>query len=89
MHALFLAAGIASWFYPAAMYGSMKVCATNLAPPKTNLLVVDADNGNQAVCHVIGTGPFVAGRIIDLSPSMRAALGMGGLARVRIYKESP
>ncbi len=89
MRTAFVVAGIASWFHPAAMYGAMKVCAMNLVPPKTNVLVINAENGDEAVCHVIGTGPFVRGRVIDLSPSMRDALGIKGLARVRVYREIP
>ncbi len=89
MHALFLAAGLASWFYPRPMYGSLHVCAMNLVKPGTKVLVVNTDNGDQATCRVVGTGPFVAGRIIDLSPSMRDALHMGGIARVRVYEELP
>ncbi len=90
MHSfVFLVAGIASWFYPRSMYGSMHVCVMNLAKPGRRVLVVNAANGDQAYCRVIGTGPFVRGRIIDLSPSMRDALHMGGLARVRVYIEQP
>lgn len=84
---VFLLAGIASWFYPARMYGSMHVCAMNHIHPGTHILVVNAANGDQAYCTVIGTGPFVRGRILDVSPSMRDALHMGGLARVRVYIE--
>lgn len=85
MRAIFVVAGLASWFHPAAMYGAMKVCAMNAVRPGRRVLVVNASNGDQATCHVIGTGPFVRGRVIDLSPSMRDALQMGGLARVRVY----
>ena len=88
MHAfVFIVAGVASWFHPAAMYGRERVCAMNIVHPGRRVLVVNASNGDQAICTVIGTGPFVRGRVIDLSPSMRDALHMGGLARVRVYIE--
>jgi rare lipoprotein A len=35
-------------------------------------------------CRVNDRGPYVSGRIIDLSPATKAALHMGGLARVRV-----
>ncbi len=90
MHSfVFLVAGIASWFRPLPEYGDMRVCAMNLVKPGRRVLVVNAANGDQAYCRVIGTGPFVRGRVIDLSPSMRDALHMGGLARVRVYVEQP
>jgi len=85
---VFIVAGVASWFYPAAMYGNQRVCAMNVVRPGRRVLVINAANGDQAVCRVIGTGPFIRGRVIDLSPSMKAALHMGGLARVRVYVET-
>jgi rare lipoprotein A len=36
------------------------------------------------VCRVTDRGPFVRGRIIDLTPAGARALGMTGLARVMI-----
>ena len=88
MHAfVFVVAGIASWFYPAGMYGSQRVCAMNIVRPGRRVLVVNAANGDQAICTVIGTGPFVRGRVIDLSPSMRDAIHLHGLGPVRVYIE--
>jgi rare lipoprotein A (peptidoglycan hydrolase) len=85
----FLVAGIASWFYPASMYASTDhVCAMNVAPPGTAILIVDEDNRRTATCTVIGTGPFVPGRVLDVSPAVRDELGMdaAGTASVRVYR---
>ncbi len=85
----FVAAGTASWFYPAAEYGRDHVCAMNIEPPGTRVLVVNRDNGREATCTVIGTGPFIPGRVIDVSLSVADALGFDGLASVSVYRTSP
>ncbi len=82
----FVAAGTASWFYPAAEYGRDHVCAMNVEPPGTKVLVVNRDNGREATCTVIGTGPFIPGRAIDVSASVANVLGFTGLANVKIYR---
>ncbi|MDE2101361.1 MAG: hypothetical protein KGL39_29205 [Patescibacteria group bacterium] len=82
----FLFAGIASWFQPDAIYGSMHVCASNAIPISTHIEIVNADNHHQTDCLIIGTGPFVPGRVLDVSPSVRDQLGFDGLANVRVYE---
>ena len=86
MRGLFLAAGVASWFIPPPMYGSMHVCASNTIPISTRILI--RWNGRQSDCTIIGTGPFRRGRILDVSESVARALGFlsRGTAFVRIYQ---
>lgn len=85
----FVIAGVASWFHPLPMYGNMAVCAMNALPVKSDILIVNDENGNEAWCHVIGTGPFADHRVLDVSPSVAKQLGFkdAGTAHVRIYRE--
>lgn len=82
----FVTAGTASWFYPAAAYGRDHVCAMNIIPAGTKVRVVNSDNGLESDCVVIGTGPFIPGRVIDVSASVANALGFTGLANVKVYR---
>jgi rare lipoprotein A (peptidoglycan hydrolase) len=84
----FVLAGWASWFNPGSMYGDSFVCAMNALPPSTRIVIVDDENGRESPCVVVGTGPFVRGRILDVSPSVAKRLGFysAGLAHVRVYR---
>lgn len=87
MIAAIVAAGIASWFTPyQASYAATHVCAMN-APSVLGrrVEIYDLDNGRSSWCVVIGSGPFVAGRVIDVSPAVRDDLRMGGLAHVSVF----
>ena len=55
-------------------------------PLGTKLLVTNRKNGRKVVVTVNDRGPFLKGRIIDLSPAAAAQLGMrrAGLAPVEI-----
>jgi len=88
MIAAFIIAGLASWFQPSSAYGIKPVCAMNVMPPGSYVQIVDESNGRRANCDVIGTGPFVPGRVIDVSPSVRDELGIyhSGIAPVRVYE---
>jgi rare lipoprotein A len=48
--------------------------------------VVNLDNGRSAILKIVDRGPFIRGRIIDVSPVAASALGFrgAGLAHVRI-----
>lgn len=80
-----IAIGLASWFRPISMYDGMRVCASNTIPISTRVVLVNARNGRRSRCVIIGTGPFVRGRILDVSPRVRDDLGFGGITLVRIY----
>lgn len=49
--------------------------------------LVVAENGNSVVCRLNDRGPFVKGRVIDLSESaMRKLCGRSGLMKVKVYR---
>jgi rare lipoprotein A len=58
--------------------------AHRFLPFGTKVKVTNQDNGLSAVVRINDRGPFVRGRVIDLSPAAASALGMDGLASVRI-----
>ncbi|HBT97173.1 MAG TPA: septal ring lytic transglycosylase RlpA family lipoprotein [Desulfobulbaceae bacterium] len=88
--------GIASWYGPGfhgrktsngETYDMREMTAAHKTlPMDTRLLVKNLENGAQTVVRVNDRGPFIDGRIIDLSH--RAARNLGiverGTARVRI-----
>ena len=53
-------------------------------PLGTLVEVVNKRNGRHAVVKITDRGPYVRGRIIDLTPKSAAALGVDGLDQVRI-----
>ena len=61
-------------------------CAHRTLPLGTILLVTNLENGRSVVVRVNDRGPFVKGRIIDLSYAAARALGMveKGVVKVRI-----
>jgi len=46
--------------------------------------VTDRANGRSVVVRINDRGPFVRGRIIDLTPAAARILGMDGLAHVSV-----
>lgn len=54
--------GVASWFYANGM-----IAASNVYPVGTYLLVTNTENNKSVEVIVSGTGPFIIGRILDLS----------------------
>jgi rare lipoprotein A len=53
-------------------------------PFGTKVTVVNRSNGRSAVVRINDRGPFVHGRVIDLSPAAARALGVDGLAPVSL-----
>jgi rare lipoprotein A len=53
-------------------------------PFGTQVRVHDLENGHDVTVRINDRGPFVEGRIIDLSYAAAQAMGMPGLARVRL-----
>jgi len=92
----FVEQGIASWYGPGFhgrmtsngetydMYGM--TAAHKTLPMDTQLLVKNLENGTQIVVRINDRGPFIDGRIIDLSHSGARALGIieRGTAPVKI-----
>lgn len=76
--------GLAS-FYPGVGKGNEMTCAHRSHAFGKRLRV---SHGNVAiVCRVNDRGPFVRGRIIDVSTSAARALGMVGAGVVRVQVE--
>jgi rare lipoprotein A len=53
-------------------------------PFGTRVTVVNKRNGKRVVVRISDRGPFVRGRIIDLSPAAARAIGFSGLAPVQL-----
>ena len=92
----FTETGIASW-YGAKFHGrrtsngeiydmNALTAAHKTLPMNTHLLVSNLENGREITVRINDRGPFVRGRIIDLSNRAARELGMAdqGLAKVRI-----
>src|ERR1700686_1009693 len=56
-------------------------------PFGTRVRVTNHSNGPSVVVTINDRGPFVRGRIIDVTPAAARALGMSGLAPVTIGRE--
>lgn len=91
--------GVASWYGP-GFHGKLTscgeiydqyqlTCAHKLLPMHTMVRVTNLENGRSLVLRVNDRGPFVAGRIVDLSLAGAKALGVHGkgTARVRVEVE--
>jgi len=91
--------GIASWYGP-GFHGRLTssgetydqyqmTCAHKLLPMQTMVRVTNLQNGRSCVLRVNDRGPFVSGRIIDLSLAGAKTLGVygRGTAKVRVQVE--
>jgi rare lipoprotein A len=55
-------------------------------PFGTMVRVTNLKNGRSVVVRINDRGPYVRGRIIDLTPAGAHAIGMGGLAHVSLER---
>jgi rare lipoprotein A len=78
--------GIAS-FYQNPHYNGL-IAAHKTLPMGTRVKVVNLDNGRSAVLKIVDRGPFIRGRVIDVSPAAASVLGFrqAGLAHVRLER---
>jgi rare lipoprotein A len=53
-------------------------------PFGTKVTVINHSNGRSAVVRINDRGPFVRGRVIDLSPAAARVLGINGLTNVSL-----
>jgi rare lipoprotein A len=86
--------GIASWYGPG--FAGRKTasgerfnpnavsCAHKRLRLGSIVKVTDLHTGRSIRCRINDRGPYVRGRVIDLSKGAARALGMRGLARVRV-----
>jgi rare lipoprotein A len=78
--------GIAS-YYQNPHYAGL-IAAHKTLPFGTRVKVVNLDNGRSAILKIVDRGPFIRGRIIDVSPAAASVLGFrqAGLAHVRLER---
>ena len=55
-------------------------------PFGTRVTVTNRSNGRSVAVRINDRGPFIRGRIIDLSPAGASALGFSGLAQVTVSR---
>jgi rare lipoprotein A len=53
-------------------------------PFGTRVTVTNAHSGKSVVVRINDRGPFVHGRVIDLSPAAARAIGAGDISRVSL-----
>jgi len=78
--------GIASYYQNPHFDGL--IAAHKTLPMGTRVKVVNLDNGRSAVLKIVDRGPFIRGRVIDVSPAAASVLGFrqAGLAHVRLER---
>ena len=86
--------GLASWYGPpyhgrqaadGEIYDMEKMTAAHRTLPfGTRVAVVNNHTGRSVVVRINDRGPFVGGRVIDLSPAAARAIGVSGLAPVSL-----
>jgi rare lipoprotein A len=67
-----------------AMDPGALTAAHRTLPFGTEVTVINRENGRSVVVRINDRGPFVRGRVIDLSPAAARALGVDGLAPVSL-----
>lgn len=95
----FVQEGMASWYGPGFQgrktangerFDTNELTAAHKTLPFNTLLkVTNLDNGVSTVVRINDRGPFIKGRIIDLSKAAKNEIQMGGLAQVRIEVYDP
>ena len=88
--------GYASWYGPGFQgrrtasgerFNSYGYTAAHRSLPiGSRILVTNRDNGRSVVVRINDRGPFVGGRVIDLSYASARAIGMSGTARVSLAR---
>jgi rare lipoprotein A len=58
------------------------IAAHRTLPFGTMVKVTNRRNSRTVVVRIVDRGPFVRGRVIDVTPAGARAIGMGGLAPV-------
>ena len=78
--------GLASWYRVARPEGNFLTAAHRTLPMGTQVRVTDLETGRSVVVQVRDRGPFIKGRIIDLSAKAATELGIrhDGVSSVRV-----
>jgi rare lipoprotein A len=66
------------------MNSTAMTAAHRTLPFGTKVTVINNRNGSAVVVRINDRGPFVRGRVIDLSPAAARAIGVSGLAQVSL-----
>jgi len=93
------AAGIASWYGP-SFNGKLTAngetydmdgltAAHKTLPLNSKVFVTNLENGKTVTLRINDRGPFIEGRIIDLSRGAAKVLGIKGLGNVRVQYAGP
>lgn len=95
----FVQEGVASWYGPGFQgrktangerFNTSEMTAAHKTLPFNTLVkVTNLSNGVSTVVRINDRGPFIRGRIIDLSRAAKNELQMGGLAEVKIELYDP
>lgn len=92
-HGSALQSGMASWYGSGARTANGErfnpnglTAAHRTLAFGTRLRVVNERNGRSVIVRVNDRGPFIKGRIIDISKGSAKVLGMTGTSRVGIYR---
>ena len=75
----------------ASFYGAQGLTAAHRSLPMgSRVRVLDLDNGRSVILRIVDRGPFIHGRVIDVSTAAAVTLGFrdAGLAHVRIERIS-
>jgi rare lipoprotein A len=70
----------------ARMSNGTLTAAHRSLPFGSKVRVTNRSNGNTIVVMINDRGPFVRGRIIDLTPAGARALGFSGLTKVTVER---
>jgi rare lipoprotein A len=73
----------------ASFYGAQGMTAAHRSLPMgSRVRVLDLDNGRSVIVRIVDRGPFIRGRVIDVSTAAAESLGFrdAGLAHVRIER---
>jgi rare lipoprotein A len=68
---------------------SALTAAHRTLPFGTKVLVTNKRNGRTVTVEIIDRGPFVKGRVIDLTPAAAKSLGFSGLTQVSLAVVRP
>jgi rare lipoprotein A len=68
---------------------SALTAAHRTLPFGTKVLVTNKRNGRTVTVEIIDRGPFVKGRVIDLTPAAARSLGFSGLTQVSLAVMRP
>lgn len=86
--------GLASWYDAGFRTASGEgfradgfTAASRILPFNTRIRVTNLWNGRSVIVRINDRGPYVRGRVVDLTPRAAAALGMKGHGTAPVYIE--